>query len=224
MAIAYTGNSATAATTSVSTLNAAFGSNNTAGNFLFVTTGSVIAAATSISDTLGNTFTLLDTGVQLGKIWYVKNCKGGANTITVTFPNTGPQTVAAQEFSGVDTSAPLDKQGTIQSATTPPGTTNITSTNVTPTQNGELIVVYGSTAGSGATIVIGSGYSNLLQGSAGNNGNSGLQSQVQSTAASINGTMGFTSGGGGASVNIATFKATGGAVSNNNNLLLLGAG
>lgn len=71
-------------TGSVTTLNASFGSNNTAGNTIVVVAASGSNGAMSVTDTLGNTYTQAtnvsnSTTLQVA-IFYATNCKAGANT------------------------------------------------------------------------------------------------------------------------------------------------
>src|SRR6266446_5398958 len=71
-------------------MSVAFTIGNTAGNFLIVTgTAARPASNLSVSDTLGNSYSLAmgpvtDTTQNVTLyIWYVPACKGGANTVTI---------------------------------------------------------------------------------------------------------------------------------------------
>ena len=91
----------------------AFAGNNTAGNLL-VACIQAFANITAVSDTAGNTWVkavdLDEAGAPLyGDIWYVKNCAGGANTVSFTESAGFFRQIWVGEYSGIDTTAPLDK-------------------------------------------------------------------------------------------------------------------
>ena len=147
------GNESTASTISV-----AFPSNNTAGNFLVVT-GSLArpAGAPSISDTAGNVWTAAigpvndpNQNVDLF-IWYVSNCKGGANTVTLTTSTPGALEAHVSEWSGMGTSIVVD-----QVASGVGTGTAVSTASRTTTADGELVIGYGwvvnnASAGAGFT-------------------------------------------------------------------------
>lgn len=96
----------------VQNATATFGSNVTAGNLIVV----LVASAqniTSLSDGLGNTYTKIDADItadsKSGDLWYAKNITGGSCTITSTTTNYNDTCIIAFEFSGLDTTAPLDQ-------------------------------------------------------------------------------------------------------------------
>ena len=87
-------------------LTAAFGLANNPGNLLVVTAGYFTASSPtfSISDTLGNTFTSV-AGPSVWnschvQMWYAGQCRGGANTVTLTIASTGAPfpSIAAVEY------------------------------------------------------------------------------------------------------------------------------
>lgn len=84
------------------------------GNFLAVCVGTYFNSATvTVTDNLGNTYTQAGSYYDAGgnprsSIWYAKNIIGGACTITVTQSTSTYLAAAVAEFSGVDTSSPLD--------------------------------------------------------------------------------------------------------------------
>jgi hypothetical protein len=148
--------SPTAATAfSGTSINLAYGSNVTAGNLLVC---HVYAnhGISSVADSLTQTFTaavnLTDGSTYSVATFYYANTAGGADTVTVTFA--GAITYASlqcSEYSGVQTSSPLD-QTTSNNQTDPgTGTDAVTSGNVTTTTDGQLIVGF-STA-----LVVGAG-------------------------------------------------------------------
>jgi len=107
-------------TTSSTTL--AYGSNNTAGNFLLCmrATG---AYSTVPTDTLSNTWVEVVNGGNNWTIYYAANCAGGANTVTAGGTS---QYFTLYEFSGVKTTSPLDVSGQ-------------GSEGITTTKNGDLV-------------------------------------------------------------------------------------
>jgi hypothetical protein len=117
---------------------------NTAGDFLLVS-GTIAhpAGTLTISDTLGNIYTPVTTPATdtnqnvTSYLWYVPNCKGGANTVTLTPATAGALEIHVSEWSGISSTYPVD---VFASAT---GTgTNASSGVATTTANGELIYGY----------------------------------------------------------------------------------
>lgn len=114
----------------ISFVNAANGSNNSstagtsiatsafnavAGNLLFVICRAAADPASfSITDTANNTWiqigsTTLNTGMGDSAIFYAKNISGNAsNVVTAHFASAGFSGVTCIQFSGCDTSSPLD--------------------------------------------------------------------------------------------------------------------
>lgn len=141
----------------------AFTSNNTAGNLLIA--GLIVedntATVTTFADSLGNTWLALGTlfgsgGGYRHRIYYVKNCLGGANTVTVTPSAAVIVNFQIYEYSGADTTAPVD--GTPAEASGSGGTPD--SGNITTTVSGDLMF---SIISSGASPTQGSGF-NLRRG------------------------------------------------------------
>jgi hypothetical protein len=140
----------------------------TAGNLVIVQAGTEWGGglpAASISDTAGNTWTLLAEGnpdITDGVAWYCWNCKGGATTITVSSTqgavNMG---FLVREYSGVQaTSDPLDQKSTQASG----GTTSLSSPASAATTNAnDLVIGLGWTEQPSATFTAGAGYGNLSQ-------------------------------------------------------------
>ncbi|MBI5530722.1 MAG: DUF4082 domain-containing protein [Candidatus Doudnabacteria bacterium] len=135
----------------------------TAGNLIVVAISSwpSAPAATAITDSLGNVYTLAGTtrktsgGAYTG-IYYAKNVAGGSDTITFKTASGGSElSIIVAEFTGANTSAPLDKTaGATGRSSTP------SSGNMTPVATGELVISAGThdntevtSAGSGFTLV-----------------------------------------------------------------------
>jgi hypothetical protein len=102
---------------SASTESLAFSSNTSAGDIVLV--GFDFASGpsfSSIADTQGNTFTevgsqLTTPGGSYSRVYYAKNIKGGADSVTITLSG-GATFIKEQiiEYSGVSTTTPIDVQ------------------------------------------------------------------------------------------------------------------
>jgi hypothetical protein len=121
----------------------------TAGNLNIVAVGwnDTTSTVSSVTDTRGNTYTLAigpTTGTGLRQsIYYAKSIAGGSNTVTVTFNQAAAYVdVRVLEYSGLDTSSPLDvtagAAGSSNSASSGAATTTVAT---------ELIFGAGMTAG-----------------------------------------------------------------------------
>lgn len=134
---------------------------HTAGNLLvvgvsFQTAGG--ATSVTLSDTAGNTYTpigsLLVRSTNRLQLWYCPNCLGNASNIvtaTTVGGNAGFLVVSVRQFSGADTSAPLD--GT---ATATGSSASINSGSVAVTASSAVIVAFMEADGS--NFVAGTGY------------------------------------------------------------------
>ena len=164
MAIAYvqsnksfTGNSTSSATP--------FLSNNTAGNFLVAAAiGFGTVTISSIADTLGNNWSLVSQQTLAdGTIYYlyaVTNCKGGANTVTITLESSNQPMLLVAEYSGISLTSPLDQLA----ASTEGASGSYTSGSVTTTVANELLIgVLKCTGGVAATIVPAAGWTERQQ-------------------------------------------------------------
>ena len=127
-----------------SKISAAFPSNNTPGNFLIVTgTAARPASTISITDSAGNTYIpamgpVTDSNQDVtAYIWYVPNCKGGANTVTLTPSTADALEIHISEWTGLATSFPVDQTA----SATGTGTT-ASSGSKTTALSGELIFGY----------------------------------------------------------------------------------
>ncbi|HEX9059156.1 MAG TPA: hypothetical protein VF941_03160 [Clostridia bacterium] len=122
------------------------GINVTAGNLLVVgARASANGATITPSDTAGNTFvsigTLTDnTGLGDLQVWYVKNCLGNASDIFTATWNQTPsnRSIIALQYSGIDTTAPLDATPTIVNLT---GTNSSATTGAFSTVNANELIV-----------------------------------------------------------------------------------
>src|SRR6266851_797007 len=112
----------------------AFGSNNTVGNLLFFAMRNSTSSFVSVGDSQVNTYTQLENDANL-IVFFSKNCKAGANTVTVTTGSTNCQCLIA-EYSGVDLVTATDQTGTPASATSTTATTN----SITTVANSELVL------------------------------------------------------------------------------------
>jgi hypothetical protein len=95
----------------------AFPSNNTAGCLIVVSGGfyNYSSFAMTVSDSQGNAYTAVDSIVNAtseSKMWYAKNCIGGANTVTVSNSGTLDLDVTIAEYSGADPASPLHASAT----------------------------------------------------------------------------------------------------------------
>jgi RHS repeat-associated protein len=89
----------------------------------------------SVTDTQGNTYTLISSSTwspsgYVEKLYYAKNIAGGADTITVTLSGSKYMELHAYDYSGLDTSSPLDTYSTNTGLSVTTGTSgNLTTTN-----------------------------------------------------------------------------------------------
>lgn len=88
---------------------------NTAGNFMYLSVwiGVGLPGGLSVSDTNGNTWTLVDSTNDGGATgtanYYAPNIKGGSNTLTVSFVGgAAVMNAVVMEYSGISPAAPLD--------------------------------------------------------------------------------------------------------------------
>jgi len=124
----------------------AFGSGNTAGNFIVA--GCVVnlisfPATLSFTDSNSNTYTTIDTlnnGVNQTVLWaYAKNIAGGANTVTCHSTISGDGSVLLGEYRGLTTGSALDQHTALLTAV-PSGRTLATA--ITTTSSKEIVVLF----------------------------------------------------------------------------------
>lgn len=212
MAIAYVQTITKTSTGSTPMTSSAFGSSTTTGNLIVVSVsdnGGVTGGITSVTDSKGNTYTKIaneQDGSSTLSMWYAKNITGGAShTITIAW-NTGLVSQAsftAQEFSGCDTTSPLDRYIGAHSSSTSPSSGATTAT----TTDAQLVVGGLAYFGTAVTPTAGAGYSNLDSG-AFTNANVGQESKVIASAAAQTATFTLSSSRDW-SCGVATFKAAG---------------
>jgi hypothetical protein len=189
--------STTAGTTTVST---AFSSNVAAGDAIIVTTMVGGTTTSSVTDTLGNTYTkavqTLSGGTDEIAIFYALNSTGGADTVTAHYAvANGFATVYIHEYAGVLTSAALDKT----SSGTGSGTAVSSGATAATTSANELLI---GMATSDHTITAGESGWNIRQNAGGNMSQDDVVSATGAYAATF--TQNIT--GNWAAI-IATFKA-----------------
>ena len=151
---------ASAAHGTPTTLSLAFPSNTQAGDLVLVAFDFVSnVTPSSVTDSQGNVFTevgnqLCSPGNALSRVYYAKNIKGGADTVTVTLSGSSSYLeVYLSEYSGINPTSPIDAQA---SASGNAGA--VSSGSVTTTAAGDII--YGFCIGDGACTV-GSGLTAL---------------------------------------------------------------
>ena len=138
----------------------AYVSNVTAGNLLIVAIyfESATATISSVVSTLSGALTAIGTLTRSGnntvaQLFYLKNCTGGADTITVTYSASVINGIAIFECSGADTAAPLRGNASAAGGTTNPSSGNL---NVAPVSGdylfGQCTANAAPTAGSGYTM------------------------------------------------------------------------
>jgi hypothetical protein len=146
----------------VTSVSAQFPSANAAGNLIiaFVRMSSTWQTV-SLTDTAGNTYTEAVSQVQAVDdhqvhISYAKNIAGGANAVTAQFSaaNNHPW-IALYEYSGLNTTAPLDQTAHAQGS----GSTASTGATAATTNSNELVfAATGLPASYTGTVLAGGGY------------------------------------------------------------------
>jgi hypothetical protein len=138
-------------------VNLAFPANTLAGDLLLVAFDYKGTTVSSVTDTQGSVFTplgnqLATPGGALSRVYYAKNIKGGADTVTVKLSAVSSHLgVYLSEYSGINPTNPIDAQvGASGSAGA------VSSGNATTTATGDIIYGYcgadvACTAGSGFT-------------------------------------------------------------------------
>jgi hypothetical protein len=147
-----------AASGSPSTLSLAFSANTNAGDLILVAFDySTAATPSSVTDSQGNVFTavgnqLTSPGGVRSRVYYAKNIKGGADTVTVILTASSSWLeLYLTEYSGLDLTNPIDAQASASG-----GAGAVSSGNATTNYAGD--VIYGfcigdwaCSAGSGFT-------------------------------------------------------------------------
>lgn len=197
------------------TVDVTFDSNVGAGNLIVIcvswdSSGHAGDTLSSIADTQTDTITQIGSALRTANeqstaFYYAKNTAGGACTITATFTaDRAFRCISASEYSGADTTAPLDTSSTSQDVAVTTGTDALTTSSVTPTNNNSLIVGMIMTDGlSGVTP--GTNFNERVDPAAG--GGAEIEDLTQSTAASIAATWTAGSASGRFNACVAAFKA-----------------
>jgi len=158
--ITYVQSNSASPSTTVSTISTAFPAAQAAGHFIVVgVSWGAAASISSVTDTKGNTYTLAVGPTTFSgaasAIYYARNivaAAAGANTVTVTFNTaTGTPDLRVAEYSGVDTTSPLD----VTAASTGTSATS-NSGSATTTNANDLLI--GSNAVLSGTQAAGTGY------------------------------------------------------------------
>lgn len=192
----------------------------TAGNLLVVLSAqSKNTTVASITDAAGNTFVtasarVLQTGAGSAETWYAKNVAGNASDqVTVNLSTTDSPDIFVIQYSGLDTASPLDNVAIGSGA----NGTALSTSNVTTTAANEVLVSF---AGANGTLTAGTNYTIVDTAAAGKRAD---QDRTVSSTGTYNATA-TASASGAWIINLATFKAAGGAPPAPKRLLLLGIG
>ena len=190
----------------------AYLSNNSAHNLLIVAFTANSNAGFAVSDTAGDSFTQAAVVNPSGlgtDVYYTCNAVGGANTVSIT--NLGGYAhVHIYEFTGNPTSSCLDTTGVSST-----GTNSVTATTSgSVSQSTELVFAFAGLYSGAAmsSLSAGTGFVNEQFTSSASLNNSLARSAVGTATTGLTGTQSVTftnnvaSGGGSASVIIATFK------------------
>mgnify|MGYP001582538628 CR=1 FL=1 len=166
MAIAYVNGANNFATASLTTIAIA-ATSHTTGNLIVAMVFSNYAsssAVSSIADTAGNTYTFIRKRTIVGgdiEIWYAKNITGNAsNVVTATFTGAvSNRGIMVHQYSGCDTTAPLDQQTDGQATALAQTVTDIATTTAD-----EVLVAGFVEATTHSTYTAGSGFTKQLAG------------------------------------------------------------
>ena len=140
-------------TSSAQNLATTLPSSVTAGNLIVVSVSGWpnLPALTAVTDSLGNTYSIAGTVLvsqgAYSAIYYAKNVKAGTSTVTFRTVKSGGQiSMVVAEFSGVNTTSPLDKTaGAVGSGNTP------ASGIMIPSLTNELVIGSGTHNGNTTT-------------------------------------------------------------------------
>lgn len=190
----------------------AYGSDNTAGNLLVMCT-TTSDDVTGVTDTAGNTWVkavdLFDSGGPLAvDIWYVENCKAGANTVTAA--NSFGSSFCAiwvAEYSGIATSTSLDKTA---SALDPTNNPNFDSGATSTTSQADELLVGAAGNLAGLTSTWTSPDTEQFDSTAGANRHLSVADQIVSATGTYSASGTWSSSTSNDPVLIATFKAAAG--------------
>lgn len=199
-----------AATASATTITNTFGSDITAGSLLVAFAAGSSGATQTMSSTGAPTWTKIAQFTETGgsgndiSIHYCLNAPGGATTVTCTYSvSSSFRALVVAEYSGVATSAALDKNTTgLETA----ATSTPTDTAMVTTANGELVVSALQFRNATSPASAGSGYSMIAVDQASGVGvDFGAEDQIQATAGSIAPTFTLTTASAASAIMSATF-------------------
>lgn len=183
------------------TIAASFDSNVTESNLIYVGTkfytpsesDDTEAQGTTCSDSQSNTYTQINTAfednIEVNSCdFYAQGITGGANTVTVTYPNAwGFRHLLIAEYSGVHTSSALDQSSVTADTTFTTGTDNTATSNITTTNDDALVIGFLADAQGSTTITAGTNYTereDTLEAQ--------IEDRILSTAGSVNATWTVT--------------------------------
>jgi hypothetical protein len=149
---------ASASHSNPSSLSLSFSANTLAGDLLLVAFDyDKSVAPSTVTDSQGNAFTSLGSalstpGQALGSVYYAKNIKGGADTVTVKLSASSSYLeIYVSEYSGIDPNNPIDAQagasGNAGAVSSGSGTTTVAGDII----YGYCVADSGCAAGSGFT-------------------------------------------------------------------------
>jgi len=122
-----------------------------------------IPIVTGVTDNVGNTYAeagsarSVDSANDMVDIWYAKNSKAGATSLTITPSTSGTGAAMIWEFSGADTVSPLDQTSVLNSQ---PASTTPSGASITTGSANEVIISLLVPAGSPSGIVSGNPFTN----------------------------------------------------------------
>ena len=224
MALAFVQVNQTWPTTSATTTALAYSSNVTAGSLLWcIVYWNNTGVTCTVADGVNGSWTGIGTATVgagglasfIGKMFYFPNAGAGATTVAATFSSAVTRRgIAIHEYSGADTSSPLDQSAYVAVNSTGATTPTITTTNAND------VIVAGCLAGTTTTGAAGGYTSRATPGAWSGN-------ETEDQIVSATGTYGpnFTEGVANDNlVGIAAFKQASAGAAVVNTLALLGVG
>lgn len=202
----------------------------TAGSLIVIGISTGVGAISSITDTLGNTYTRAVRRVNFSysDIWYSYNVAGGSPTITANFASSTHSVMHIYEIGGATTTDPLDVTATAGGDGVTGTTPSVTSGNTT--QADELVFAHsGSFFGSGTDAYsVGAGYTEFLGGNSlptsGQTVSAGSELKIVSATGAQTATFGLAFANAVWEMSLATFKAAAVVASAKPKMTLMGAG
>ncbi len=150
----------------VGSMSVGFPSNNNAGNLIIAFVRmSTTYQTVAVADTMGNVYSDAVAQFQtydghLIHIFYAKNIRGGANRVTATFSATNSHPwLAVYEYSGLDSTNPLDLTAQAQNLGSVPGSVASASTaSVSSTTNQLVFAAVGLPSSYAGAVIAGTSY------------------------------------------------------------------